>query len=303
MDLALLITRTSFLVLDTLRRRSSSPCLYVLGDLIFFTALRPRKSDTETVASAPTAECSTHIGTLNAYKINTVSALEDIMRYTVTGDNLQFLNVELGAGEKLDVNDGSVAYFTGDMEIARKGGGLIGGLKKAITGGTLDLLTCGPSRGSGTLGLCGKLPGRMMDINVEGMGWIAQKDAYVASQPDVRIDKEMQKTLGDTFGAEGLVLMKFSGKGMIFLFSLGDFNIYSLQKGETYSVATDMAVAWETSVGYSVVLNKDLRSSRKDDGPYYTIFKGPGRIIVQSMTPSRMMDVFLPLIPATDGSA
>lgn len=225
------------------------------------------------------------------------------MRYTVTGDNLQFLNVELSAGEKLDTNAGSVAYFSGDMEIAKKSGGLIGGLKKAIGGSSLDLLTCGPSKGSGTLGLCGKLPGKIMDIKVEGMSWIAQKDAYVASQPGVSADKEMQKALGPAFGKEGLVLMKFSGKGMVFLFSLGDFNIFSLKKGETYRAATDMAVAWESSVNYSVELNKDIRGSRRDDGPYFTVFKGPGRIIIQSMSPPRMMDMFLPLIPEPEGPA
>lgn len=220
------------------------------------------------------------------------------MRYEFSGDNLQFANVIMSEGESLDVVAGSVAYSRGDFEVGKNGGGVIGGIRKAIGGSSIDTMSYGPRKGVGTLGLGGRLPGKMMDINIEGMGWVAQKDAFVACQPTVRIEQEYQKKLGSAFGDDGLVLAKFSGKGMLFLFSLGDYNVFALQKGEEFTVATDKAVAWEMSVKYRIDVDKDLKSTfRGKDGPYITTLTGPGRIVVQSMSLLRMVEAFLPLLP------
>ncbi|GEM_PF-3438836 len=220
------------------------------------------------------------------------------MRYEFSGDNLQFANIIMSEGESLEVAPGSVAYSRGDLEVGKSGGGVLGGLKKAIGGSPLDTVSYGVKRGVGTIGLGGRLPGKMMDINVEGMGWVAQKDAFIASQPTVRIEQEYQKKLGSSFGEEGLVLAKFSGRGMLFLFSLGDYNVFALQKGEELTVATDRAVAWEASVKYRIEVDKDLKSTfRGKEGPFVTTLTGPGRAVVQSMSPQRMMEAFLPLLP------
>jgi uncharacterized protein (AIM24 family) len=219
------------------------------------------------------------------------------MRYEITGNNLQLAKIILSAGESIDAALGSVVYTTGEFHVGKSGGGVINGIKKVISGKCLETMNYGPKSGIGTIGIGGRLPGMIMDINVEGMSWIAQKDAFVASQPTVNTEQEFQKRLGSEFGQDGLTLIKFSGKGMVFLFSLGDFIIFPLQKGDTYEVATDKAVAWESSVKYKIEVDKDLKSSFfGKDGPYVTKFTGPGRIVVQSMSLQKVHEALLPLV-------
>lgn len=223
------------------------------------------------------------------------------MRYEITGNNLQLVKIILSADESIDASIGSVIYSTGNFNICKSGGGLINGIKNVISGKCLETMNYSPKSGVGTIGIGGRLPGMIMDVNVDGMSWIAQKDAFVASQPTVNTDQEFQKRLGDVFGTDGLTLIKFSGKGMVFLFSLGDFIILPLQKGDTYEVATDKAVAWESSVKYKIEIDKDLKGSFfGKDGPYITKFTGPGRIVMQSMSLQKVYEALGPLIPTPE---
>lgn len=223
------------------------------------------------------------------------------MRYEITGNNLQLVKIILSAGESIDAAIGSVVYTMGNLDISKSGGGLINGIKKAIAGKCLETMNYGPKSGICTIGVGGRLPGMIMDVNVEGMSWIAQKDAFIAAQPTVDTDQEFQKRLGNAFGPDGLTLIKFSGKGMVFLFSLGDYTIFPLQKGDMYEVATDKAVAWESSVKYKIDIDKDLKGSFfGKDGPFITKFTGPGRIVVQSMSLQKVYEALGPLIPSPE---
>lgn len=233
-----------------------------------------------------------------AYIINTTQPfLIDKMRYEITGNNLQLAKIIMSTGESIDAAIGSVVYSVGDLNVSKSGGGVINGIKKVLSGKCLETMNYSPKNGIGTIGVGGRLPGMIMDVNVEGMSWIAQKDAFIAAQPTVDTDQEFQKRLGDAFGPDGLTLIKFSGKGMVFLFSLGDYTIFPLEKGDTYEVATDKAVAWESSVKYKIDVDKDLKGSFfGKEGPYITKFAGPGRIVVQSMSLQKIHEALLPLI-------
>ncbi|HKM09718.1 MAG TPA: AIM24 family protein [Candidatus Methanomethylophilaceae archaeon] len=217
------------------------------------------------------------------------------MRYEITGDNLQLANIILSADESINVAIGSTIYTLGTFDVRKSGGGIIDGIRKVLTGKCIETMSYSPKKGVGTIGVGGHLPGRIMDLNIDRMSWIAQKDSFVASQPGITIDQEFQKRLGDEFGQEGLTLIKFGGKGMLFLFSLGDFLIFPLQKGDVYEVATDKAVAWESSVKYKIELDKALKGTfLGKDGPYVTKFEGPGRIVVQSMSMQKIYRMLKP---------
>ncbi|MBR1452082.1 MAG: AIM24 family protein, partial [Candidatus Methanomethylophilaceae archaeon] len=63
------------------------------------------------------------------------------MKYTITGDNLQFVNVELGPNETLHSVAGAMAYMTGNMRMeAVMEGGFMSGLKRSLSGSSLFLV-------------------------------------------------------------------------------------------------------------------------------------------------------------------
>ena len=57
------------------------------------------------------------------------------MKYTITGDNLQFVNVQLEPGEELMSTAGSMSYMTGNVRMeAKMEGGLFKGVKRMFSG-------------------------------------------------------------------------------------------------------------------------------------------------------------------------
>ncbi len=223
------------------------------------------------------------------------------MRYVISGDNLQLANITLSEGEVMEVTAESVVYTVGKFNIGVSKG-IIGGIKKAIAGDNLETVTYCPKKGTSALGVGGSLPGRIMDIEIKHIDWIAQKSSFLAMQPTVTVKQEFQKKLGEAFGNESFTLLRLGGKGMVFLFALGDFIIFPLQSGDSYEVSADRIVAWESSVKYKIETKKEMKSGFFDkDLPYVTKFEGPGRIVIQTMSLQRVHSMLSPYIGTDEG--
>lgn len=222
------------------------------------------------------------------------------MKYTITGDNLQFVNVELNPGEELSSVAGAMAYMTGNMRMeAVMEGGLFSGIKRSLAGSSLFLVKYRPENGTGVVGLGGQVPGKILDVDVGKGAWIVQKTGYLGSQPTVKLDMAFQKKIGSIFfGGEGLILQKLSGSGMAFIGACGDLNIVELKPGEQYKVSTSNAVAWEESVQYDISAAGGIKTSLfGGEGLFVTTLTGPGKIVIQSMTLGDLANALIPYLP------
>jgi len=222
------------------------------------------------------------------------------MKYTITGDNLQFVNVELGPNETLNSTAGAMAYMTGNMRMeAVMEGGFMSGLKRSLSGSSLFLVKYTPQGGTAVVGLGGKVPGKILDLDIGKGSWIVQKTGYLGAEPSVKLDMAMQKKLSSAFfGGEGLILQKLSGTGMAFITACGDLNVVDLKPGEQYKVSTSNAVAWEESVQYDISAAGGIKTSLfGGEGLFVTTLTGPGRIVIQSMTLSDLANALIPYLP------
>ncbi|MBE6528874.1 MAG: TIGR00266 family protein [Thermoplasmata archaeon] len=225
------------------------------------------------------------------------------MKYTITGDNLQFVNVELQPGEELHSVAGAMAYMTGNMRMeAVMEGGFMSGLKRSLTGSSLFLLKYKSESGVGVVGLGGKVPGKILDIDVGKGAWIVQKTGYLGAQPTVKLDLATQKKIGAAFfGGEGFILQKLSGTGMAFVGACGDLNVVELKAGEQYKVSTANAVAWEESVKYDIAAAGGIKTSLfGGEGLFVTTLTGPGKVVIQSMTLQDLAAALIPFLPTNN---
>lgn len=225
------------------------------------------------------------------------------MKYTITGDNLQFVNVELNPGEQLNSIAGAMAYMTGNMRMeAIMEGGFMSGLKRSLSGSSLFLLKYTSQNGVGVVGLGGSVPGKILDIDVGKGAWIVQKTGYLGSEPTVKLDMAFQKKLSAAlFGGEGLILQKLSGQGMAFVGACGDLNVVELKAGEQYKVSTSNAVAWEDTVKYDISAAGGIKTSLfGGEGLFVTTLTGPGKIVIQSMTLSDLAGALIPYLPSNN---
>lgn len=224
----------------------------------------------------------------------------DTMKYTITGDNLQFVNIELQPGEEFNSVAGAMAYMSGNMRMESKmEGGLMAGLKRSLSGASLFLLKYTPQGGVGTIGLAGKAPGKVLDVDVGLGSWIVQKTGYLGSEPTVKLDMALQKRMGSMlFGGEGLILQRLSGSGRAFIHACGDLNVVDLAPGEQYKVSTSNAVAWEDTVSYDISAVGGLKTALfSGEGLFVTTLTGPGKIVIQSMTLGDLAESLIPYLP------
>lgn len=223
------------------------------------------------------------------------------MRYTITGDNLQFVNVQLEEGELLQSIAGAMSYMTGNMVMeAKMEGGLLKGLGRSIAGASLFLVEYKSKGGTGIVGLAGSVPGKIVDLDIAKGKWIVQRTGFLGSQETVNMQIAFQKKFGNIFfGGEGLILQELSGTGIAFVAACGDFNIVDLKPGEQYKVATAKAVAWQDSVSYDITSVGGIKTALfGGQGLFVTTLTGPGKIIIQSMTLSELAASLVPFIPA-----
>ena len=222
------------------------------------------------------------------------------MKYTITGDNLQFVNIELQPGEEFNSVAGAMAYMSGNMRMESKmEGGLMAGLKRSLSGASLFLLKYTPQGGVGTIGLAGKAPGKVLDLDLGQGSWIVQKTGYLGSETTVKLDMALQKRMGSMlFGGEGLILQRLSGTGRAFVHACGDLNVVDLAPGQQYKVSTANAVAWEESVAYDISAVGGIKTALfSGEGLFVTTLTGPGRIVIQSMTLGDLAESLIPYLP------
>jgi uncharacterized protein (TIGR00266 family) len=184
------------------------------------------------------------------------------------------------------------------MESAMEGG-LMSGLKRSLSGSSLFLLKYTPQGGVGVVGLGGKVPGKILDIDVTDRPWIAQSSSFLGSEPTVKLDLAFQKKLSAAFfGGEGFILQKISGKGMAFIAACGDLNVVDLKPGEVYKVSTSNAVAWEDTVKYDIAAAGGIKTAMfGGEGLFVTTLTGPGKIVIQSLTLQDLANALIPYLP------
>ena len=173
------------------------------------------------------------------------------------------------------------------------------GLKRSLSGASLFLLKYTPQGGVGTIGLAGKAPGKVLDLDIGQGSWIVQKTGYLGSETTVKLDMALQKRMGSMlFGGEGLILQRLSGNGRAFVHACGDLNVVDLAPGQQYKVSTANAVAWEESVAYDISAVGGIKTALfSGEGLFVTTLTGPGRIVIQSMTLGDLAESLIPYLP------
>ncbi len=228
------------------------------------------------------------------------------MRYSITGDNLQFVTMEIEDGETVWAEAGAMVYMSGNIDMqAELQGGLLGGIKRKLAGESFMVTNFTSRGGAGVVSFGGNAPGKIFAMDMTGREFIAQKDAFLCAEKGVSWEIAFQKRLGSTFfGGEGLILEKVSGSGMAFFHACGDLVEIDLQPNQTYKIATAHVVGWEPSVSYDIQAAGGIKTSVfGGEGFFLTTLTGPGKIVIQSMTLPQLANSLIPFLPQPSNSS
>ena len=236
--------------------------------------------------------------------------------YTIIGDDMQMVQVELDPGETVIAEAGAMNYMEPDIEFEARMGdgseaesGLIGKLfgagKRALTGESV-FMTHFSNRGSVKrhVAFAAPYPGKIipMDLGKMGGAILCQKDAFLCAASGTRVGIAFQRRLGaGFFGGEGFILQSLQGDGMVFVHASGTIVERHIQ-AETLRVDTGCLVAFESTVDYSIERAGNLKSMFfGGEGLFLATLGGHGRVWMQSLPFSRLADRILAHAPKAGG--
>jgi len=240
------------------------------------------------------------------------------MQYSILGDDMQAVTFHLEPEQKVFGEAGAMLYMDSHIHMettlnAGNGqgsmlGGLMSGLKRAISGATFFVTTFKAEQGPGEVTFGAPYPGKIIPFELAKTGpMLCQRDAFLCAEAGIDISIAFTQKLGaGFFGGEGFVLQKLTGEGNAFVHSGGMIIAKTLAMGETLRVHAGCLVALSESVDYDIQLAPGIKTMIfGGDGIFFATLRGPGVVYIQTLPLSRLADriVSAAHIPSSEGRA
>ncbi|OZC02817.1 TIGR00266 family protein [Rubricoccus marinus] len=216
--------------------------------------------------------------------------------YTLHGDDMQIVEIELDPGEAVRAEAGAMLYMDGPIQMdTGTGGGFMKGLKRRIAGESFFIpsFTNG-GRDMARVAFSAPYPGKVIPIELSDFGgtFLCQKDTFLCAAQGIEIEVAFTKKIGaGLFGGEGFILQKLTGDGLAFAHAGGTVIERDLARGETLRVDTGCLVAFETSVDYDIEFQGGFKNALfGGEGLFLAKIQGPGKVYLQSLPFSRLAD-------------
>ena len=221
--------------------------------------------------------------------------MTDQIEYTLVGDDMQAVVIELDPGETVQAEAGAMMFMEQGIEMnTEMQGGVFSGIKRMIGGESFFVVTFINNGGQTQhVAFAAPYPGKILPVNLAETGpMICQRDAYLCSAYGMEITMEFTRRLGaGFFGGEGFILQRLSGEGYAFIHAGGTVISKELAVGETLSVDTGCLVAFQKSVGYDIKMTGGIKTAFfGGEGLFLAHLTGPGTVYLQTLPFSRLAD-------------
>lgn len=222
--------------------------------------------------------------------------MADVVDYTIYGDDMQLVEIELDPGEGVRAEAGAMMYMEDHIEMQTStGGGMFKGFKRMLTGESFFITTfLYNGRGKGHVAFGAPYPGKIipLDLNKLGNTFFCQKDGFLCAAQGIEIEIAFTKKIGaGLFGGEGFILQRLEGDGMAFVHAGGTIIQKDLGPGETLRVDTGCLVAFAPSVAYDIQFVGGFKNALfGGEGLFLARLTGPGTVYLQSLPFSRLAD-------------
>lgn len=238
--------------------------------------------------------------------------------YTIYGEELQFVEIELDPSETAVAESGSFLMMDSDIEMQtifgdgsqQQSGGLFGKLlsagKRLLTGESLFMTAfTNVGQGKKRVSFAAPYTGKIipLDLSLYNGKIIAQKDAFLCAAKGVSVGIEFQRRLGTgIFGGEGFIMQKLEGDGMTFVHAGGYVVEKELKQGEVLKIDTGCVVAYTAGIDFDIEFIKGIKNWMfGGEGLFFARLQGPGKVWIQSLPISRLASRIYQYAPQTGG--
>jgi uncharacterized protein (TIGR00266 family) len=222
--------------------------------------------------------------------------MADIIDYSILGDDMQVVEVELDPMEGVRAEAGTLMFMEDGIDMQTgTGGGLFKGFKRMLTGDGFFITTfLNTSHVKRKIGFSAPYPGKIIPIDLGKAGgeFLCQKDSFLCAARGVDIDIAFTKKIGaGLFGGEGFILQRIRGEGMAFVQAGGAIISRQLKAGETLHTDTGCLVGFMPSVDYDIRFIGGFKNALfGGEGMFLVKLTGRGQVYLQSLPFSRLSD-------------
>jgi len=226
--------------------------------------------------------------------------------YTIHGDDMQFVEVELDPNEAALAEAGGMMFMEDGIEMqtifgdgtqANTGilGSLLGAGKRLLTGESLFMTVFHNRAGvKRRVAFGAPYPGKIVPVHLAEIGGevLAQKDSFLCAAKGVSVGIAFNKRIGaGLFGGEGFIMQRLQGDGWAFLHAGGTVTERVLGAGETLRVDTGCIVGFQPRVSFDIQFVGGVKSALfGGEGLFFATLRGPGKVWLQSLPFSRLAD-------------
>lgn len=222
--------------------------------------------------------------------------MADVIDYTIHGDDMQLVEIELDPGEGVRAEAGGMVYMGEGIRMQTSAeGGLFSGFKRMITGESFFITTfTHTGTGKGHVAFGAPYPGKIVPLELDELGgeFLCQKDAFLCAANGIDIDVAFTKRIGaGLFGGEGFILQRLKGHGRAFIHVGGTVIRRDLRPGEKLRVDTGCLAALAPTVDYDIEFIGGFKNALfGGEGLFLASLTGPGTVYLQSLPFSRLAD-------------
>ncbi len=206
-----------------------------------------------------------------------------MVEYTIDHrPSYSILKLRLKAGESVHFEPGAYVLHRGPVSIKTStGGGLLGGLKRAVLGGESIFINTMTAEGDSEIWLAPSVTGDIAAVELNGGGIMIQDGSYMAHIGDIKISTAWRGLRG--FLAEGeLVWLKAEGFGTVFINSYGALDMIELGPGERATIDNMHFVALDSTISWEIRKLGGLKTFIFGGEGIVLELQGPGRVWVQT---------------------
>ena len=209
------------------------------------------------------------------------------MKYTIIGDDLQSLRVDLEQNEAV-YSDSGTLISKDDCVIMtpRAAGGIMGMLERKATGATALLTEFRAKNGPGHMHVAGLFPGKIVPIDLaQGQMFAAERYAFLVAEETVKFDIHVTNISGGMFGGTGFLLQNFTGPGRVYIHVTGDMIIHELDGSRTVEVDPAHVAGFDGTLSYKVRFVDNIKTAMFGGvGLFLATFSGKGKLITQTIS-------------------
>jgi len=242
--------------------------------------------------------------------------MADEIDFKLIGDDMQAVIVTLDQGETVVAEAGAMMYMQDGivmnttLDATGQGGTLmgklLGGAKRMLSGDSFFVTTfTNNARQRLDVAFSAPYPGKIRPIELREWNGtiIAQKNAFLCAARGVNVTIAFSRRIGaGFFGGEGFILQRIEGDGLAFLHASGTLLEIRLAAGESLRIDTGCLVAMEESIDYDIQMVPGVKTALfGGEGLFFTLCRGPGRVILQTLPFSRLADRIIAASPRAGG--